>query len=303
MALLTRSIKKYKAMRILLLAMGLPIFAACSAAGLFRGYERFDGQRALSLVAEQLAFGPRIPGTPEIEDTRQWIEKQLSESGWRSRRECFQHAGVQLCNLIAKPVDDSSSEGRRIVLGAHYDTRRMADLDPDFPSHPVPGANDGASGVAVLLELARVLNPSSLESDLTLYFFDGEDQGNLEGWDWSVGARYAAEQLNSTPAVVVIVDMVGDRDLELFIERNSTRILADEIWSTAGGLGYESFIPEPKYSIIDDHIPFLQKGIDVVEIIDFDYPAWHTTGDTLDKVSAESLFEIGHTLQVWLQEQ
>ncbi len=286
-----------------MLLLCLAALSACDRLSPSNADVRFDGERALNLVAEQLAFGPRIPGTPEIELTRRWIEAELEGTGWDTRRECFQHMGVQLCNLIATPGKGAGPEAQAIVLGAHYDTRRVADLDPVFPSQPVPGANDGASGVAVLLELARVLDPTRIESNLTFYFFDGEDQGNLDGWSWSVGAQYAAAQLTSTPDLVIIVDMVGDRDLQVFIERNSTRSLADEIWSTAHDLGYDAFIPEVKYTIIDDHVPFLQRGIDVVEIIDFDYPAWHTIGDTLDKVSAESLFEIGHTLQVWLEER
>jgi Zn-dependent M28 family amino/carboxypeptidase len=189
----------------------------------------------------------------------------------------------------------------QIILGAHYDTRMFADNDPD-PSkqlEPVPGANDGASGVAVLLELARVLPADS--APVWLVFFDAEDNGRIEGWDWILGSQAFVEGLEFQPEAAVIVDMIGDADQNIYIERNSDPALVQEIWNIAAELGYEqSFIPRPKYSMLDDHTPFLQAGIPAVDIIDFDYPYWHTSEDTVDKVSAESLEVVGITLQEWI---
>ena len=289
-------------MRILLVAMLLvPGSTACAVKSPLVASEIFSGEKALRLISEQLDIGPRIPGSGEIETARQWIEKELKQLGWQSERQCFDHQGIEICNIIASPNGQSGEGGEGIVLGAHYDTRRIADLDLINPNMPVPGANDGASGVAVLLELARVIQPEMLKSNLTLYFFDAEDQGRIDGWDWSVGASYAAQELKAKPDLIIIVDMVGDKELQLYRERNSTRELSDEIWSHADELGFTGFVHEIKYTIIDDHVPFLNKGIPAVEIIDFEYPAWHTTADLLDQVSAESLFQVGRTLQVWLE--
>jgi len=194
-------------------------------------------------------------------------------------------------------------------MGAHYDTRLYADHDPDPANHtqPVPGANDGASGVAVLLELGRVL-PERLaqledhQGQIWLAFFDAEDNGRIAGWDWIMGSRRFVEQMTEKPEAVVIVDMIGDADLNAYIERNSAIEIRDQIWRIAYGLGYgEQFIYEIKYSMTDDHTPFLEAGIPAVDIIDFDYPYWHTVADTPDKVSAASLQAVGHTLVTWIE--
>jgi glutaminyl-peptide cyclotransferase len=208
--------------------------------------------------------------------------------------------GHPIYNIIAKRNDQSP----QIVLGAHYDTRFFADNDPDLTkrSQPVPGANDGASGVAILLELAR-----SLPKDIIptwLVFFDTEDNGRLDGWDWILGSRAFAEEIKIAPRAVVIVDMIGDADLNIYLEKNSNLAIRTEIWSTAEKLGYgDVFINKEKYSMEDDHTPFLEAGIPAVDIIDFDYPYWHTTLDTPDKVSAKSLQAVGETLWNWIIEQ
>ena len=189
-----------------------------------------------------------------------------------------------------------------IILGAHYDLRSFADQDPDpnMRRHPVPGANDGASGVAVLLELAWDI-PTDLEKNIWIVLFDAEDNGNIPGWDWILGSRGFVDGLTTQPEAVVIVDMIGDADLNIYKEINSNAHLVNEIWNIANELGYQQFLPEYKYEIIDDHIPFIQEGIPAVDIIDFDYPYWHTTSDTLDKVSMESLDVVGETLLAWLK--
>jgi Zn-dependent M28 family amino/carboxypeptidase len=177
----------------------------------------------------------------------------------------------------------------------------FADEDPDPMKQlePVPGANDGASGVAVLLELSRVLPQDIVPT--WLVFFDAEDNGRIQGWDWILGSRAFVMDLDAHPNAVVIVDMIGDADLNIYKERNSNQDIVNEIWAVAAKLGYEQvFIPELKYSMIDDHTPFLDAGISAIDIIDFDYPYWHTTHDTVDKVSAESLSIVGSTLQEWI---
>jgi len=173
------------------------------------------------------------------------------------------------------------------------------DPTPGMQAEPVPGANDVASGVAVLLELARTLPEDSAPT--WLVFFDAEDNGHIEGWDWILGSRAFAEEIDIAPRAVVIVDMIGDADLNIHLEKNSDKEIRAEIWSAAESLGYaDKFINQEKWNMLDDHTPFLEKGIPAVDIIDFDYPYWHTTQDTPDKVSAESLKAVGDTLLLWI---
>ncbi len=123
-------------------------------------------------------------------------------------------------------------------------------------------------------------------------------------WPWSVGADYVAGHLDRQPAAVIVVDMVGDHPQDFYYERNSDKDLQQQIWAVAARLGYsQQFIPQYKYDMTDDHTPFLQRGMKAIDIIDFDYPYWHTTQDTADKVFPDSLERIGRTLQTWLQEE
>jgi Zn-dependent M28 family amino/carboxypeptidase len=164
------------------------------------------------------------------------------------------------------------------------------------------GANDGASGVAVLLELARSLNKQKLRNEVWLTFFDAEDNGGLDGWQYSAGSEFLAEHLSEVPETVIVVDMIGDADQQIYMERNSTPELKEKLWSLAAHLGYSAyFIPQVKWPITDDHIPFLRRGYAAVDVIDFDYPYWHTTQDTADKVSAVSLERVGRVLQTFLE--
>lgn len=261
------------------------------------GQKSFDGPRALADVEAQVGFGPRTPGSEGHARIQEWIREQLSQAGWESRLQTADMLGQPVENIIAY----RGEEVPQIILGAHYDTRMLADNDPDPAKQlePVPGANDGASGVAVLLELARVLPEDSLP--VWLVFFDAEDNGRIPGWDWILGSRAFVDALEFQPEAAVIVDMIGDADLNIYMERNSNRDLVLEIWGVAAELGFEKFfIQEIKWSMLDDHTPFLEAGIPAVDIIDFDYPYWHTTADTVDKVSAESLEVVGRTLQEWI---
>lgn len=260
----------------------------------------FDGQRAYGDVQTQVAFGPRIPGSAGHEQILKWMQAELELAGWQVEIQESEALGHPIKNILAKKND----EPPQIILGAHYDTRMFADSDPDPANHaePVPGANDGASGVAVLLELARSLPEHTVP--IWLVFFDAEDNGRIPGWDWILGSRQFVENNPIQPEAVIIVDMIGDADLNIYRERNSDVVLTNEIWQTARSLGYENqFIDEYKHSMLDDHTPFLEAGIPAVDIIDFDYPYWHTIQDTPDKVSAESLKAVGETLLAWVMGQ
>jgi len=284
------------------LAVALAVLAAAIGAGCASSREArpFDGQRAYELVAQQLEFGPRIPGSDGSRRAGEWIQQELKEAGWEIKIQSFNYHGIELRNFIgmAGPADDPP-----VVLGAHYDTRPKADQDPSDPAAPVPGANDGGSGVAVLLELAAAMPPDTLPRAVWMVFFDAEDSGGIEGWDWILGSSHFVETLEAEIESAVVVDMVGDADLRLPLELNSTGTLQQEIWLTAQTLGYSAFVAEPGPSILDDHTPFLRAGIPAVDIIDFEYPPWHTQADTLDKVSPASLEQVGRTLQTWLSRQ
>jgi glutaminyl-peptide cyclotransferase len=260
----------------------------------------FDGSRAYEDVQTQVAFGSRVPDTEGHVKIQDWMREELEAAGWQVEIQESEALGHSIENVVAK----KSNQPPQIIIGAHYDTRMFADNDPDVAQHAnfVPGANDGASGVAVLTELARSLPADTVP--VWLVFFDAEDNGRIEGWDWILGSREFVANNPLQPRAVIIIDMIGDADLNIYKERNSNQGLTDEIWQVARGLGYEdTFIPEYKHSMLDDHTPFLEAGIPAVDIIDFDYSYWHTVQDTPDKVSAESLQTVGETLRVWITQQ
>jgi glutaminyl-peptide cyclotransferase len=257
----------------------------------------FSGSRAYADVQTQVSMGERTPGSAGHVQIREWMRVELESAGWDVDIHQTERMGHPIYNVIAKRGDAEPE----IILGAHYDTRFVADNDPNpnKQDEPVPGANDGASGVAVLLELARTLPEDA--PPVWLVFFDAEDNGRIEGWDWILGSRAFVEEIPVRPRAVVIVDMIGDADLNIHLERNSNKELRAEIWATAEELGYgDIFINTEKFSMLDDHTPFLQAGIPAVLLIDFDYPYWHTVEDTVDKVSPESLEAVGKTLLHWL---
>lgn len=258
----------------------------------------FDGQAAYQDVIRQMDFGPRVPGSTAHSYAVAYILAELKKAGWDAAVAEASINGQTAQNILAK-----RGSGAITLLGAHYDSRQYADQDPD-PSHrsePVPGANDGASGVAVLLELARTL-PKMPNQQIWLVFFDLEDQGDINSQAWTEGASAFAANLKERPQKVIILDMIGDASLDIYYERNSSPDISQSIFQVAASLGYQNeFIQQYKFSMLDDHTPFIQQGIPAVDLIDFDYPYWHTTADTADKVSAKSLQAVGDTIWTWLQ--
>lgn len=259
----------------------------------------------MPLVEQQMALGPRTPGSEAHEKFIDQTVEILTAEGWEVRCEEERYQGKTVRNIIAERGMDNS-EGKWIVVGAHYDSRITADQEkpPANQQLPVPAANDGASGVAVLLGLAKTL-PKDLNKRITLTFFDAEDQGRVMGWpDWCLGSRLLAEQygqLERRPDAVIVIDMIGDADLNIYREKNSDQALTDELFSIAAKLGYsKQFINEPKYNMYDDHVPFIEQGIPAADLIDFDYPWWHTLGDTADKLSESSLQAVYNVLFTWL---
>ncbi|CAG0996311.1 partial Aminopeptidase YwaD, partial [Anaerolineae bacterium] len=203
------------------------------------------------------------------------------------------------------------------------------DPDPLLQGDPVLGANDAASSASVLLEMAEMVNDHyeiTENNQIWLVFFDAEDNGRIPGWDWILGSRYMAthlDQLGVTPEdfnLMILFDMVGEADIDreyigldmvtekvgqkFYYERNSINNAPEytaALWQLAAELGFaDQFVAEPRYTITDDHLPFIEQGIPAVDIIDFDYPYWHTTADTLDKLSAISLDRVGSVVEMYL---
>ena len=260
---------------------------------------RFDGQQAYKYALDQCAIGPRPPGTPAIQKTRDYIVQNLQANGWTVEQQKFTYQGVDGVNFIGK-----RGSGPVTILGAHYDTRPVADQDPDPAKQktPIMGGNDGASGVAVLLELARAWRDAPPPGETWLAFFDLEDSGELNGWPWGVGSDYMAGHLTTKPQRMILVDMVGDSDQQIYLERTSDQKLLNQIFDVAQGLGYgQWFIRQPRHALLDDHTPFLQRQIPAVDIIDFDYPYHHTTADDCTKIAADSMGRVGKTLELFMK--
>jgi len=263
----------------------------------------FDGNSAYSYLEGQCEFGPRPPGSQNLSDCRHFISTGLETLGWTVFLQNFTYLGTECSNIIAKWSVISDAP---LLLGAHYDTRPLATSDtPENQSKPILGANDGASGVAVLLELARIL-PESSRDLVELAFFDAEDSGGINGWEWIRGStHYVSELSESRKASIqamILVDMVGDANLRLPKEGSSTDSLQNDVWDVANTLNYsQTFLNQAGSSILDDHSPFLEAGIPALDIIHIPFPwYWHTLEDTPDKCSAESLQKVGEVLETFI---
>lgn len=259
---------------------------------------KFDSSRAWEHLRRQVAFGPRPAGSGALADCRRYLLSELKSSGLAGREQPFSAdtpvGKLAMVNIIA------TIPGRRadrIIIASHYDTKL-------FREFRFVGASDGASSTAALLELGRVLKARPGEFTIELLFLDGEEAVNRD-WrdpDNTYGSRYyvrAAKESGTLPGIkaVVLLDMIGDRNLTIRRDTNSTRWLTDIIWASAHRLGYSSqFLAEDFTIAGDDHFPFMAAGVPAVDIIDLDYPAWHTPQDDLDQVSARSLQIVGDVI-------
>jgi Zn-dependent M28 family amino/carboxypeptidase len=254
----------------------------------------FDSNRAWTDLERQVAFGPRPAGSPALAKCREYIEAQLKAMKVAYREQTFDAmtpAGtIRMTNVIATIPGRRSD---RLVIASHYDTKRFAEFK-------FLGASDAASSTAAALELARVLITRPNEYTIELLFLDGEEAVNTE-WrdpDNTYGSKYyvkAAQQAGTLASLkaLILLDMVGDRDLDIRPDTNSAPWLNQIVWSSAARLGYAStFIPQP-FTVEDDHLPFVEARVPSIDIIDLDYPQWHTAQDDLDHVSARSLPIVG----------
>lgn len=264
-----------------------------------------DAARTFAHLTAQVDCGPRTPSSPGAECCRRYIMAHLRQFTPRVGTQAFQVRdpygpdSLRLFNVVANFYPERAY---RILLGAHYDTRPWADRDSGAArEQPVPGANDGASGVAVLLEVAQALSAWDPGIGIDLVFFDGEDYGKEGELDYyCMGSKHFVRTMGTyRPRAMILVDLVGDRDLRIPIEGNSQRAapqLVDVLFGVAAELGVRQFVRVPGPALYDDHIAFLQAGIPAVDLIDFDYPAWHTTRDLPDQCAPESVGAVARVL-------
>ena len=254
----------------------------------------FDAQKAFAHVEKLVAIGPRPPGSQGIHRAQEYIRRELEKCGCNVEEDDF-HAStplgrVPMKNLLVKIPGRSSSV---VMLMTHYDTKRI----PDFV-----GANDGGSSTGLMLELARLLCGKKSALTLWIAFVDGEEA--FVEWsdtDGTYGSRQLAAKLALSGELkrvkaVILADLVGDRDLDIRRDSNSTRWLTDLVWETAARLGYQKYFLSESTTMNDDHIPFTRRGVPAVDIIDLDYPSWHTPADRLDQISPRSLGIVGHVI-------
>lgn len=281
--------------------------AACGGDGGPPPAKEFDGNAAMTAVNAQVAFGPRVPGTKGHAQMAQWLDSLVRtktdsvvvQRWWHHPK--GRTDSIEMINIIAR-VNPQATQ--RVLYLAHWDTRPRADGGGSKDSvTPIPGANDGGSGVAVLLGVLDALKKQPPAVGVDLVFLDGEDYGQFgpPQVDVLIGSKYYAQHPVSAekPIFGVLFDMVGDRDLRLPKEPNSLIAVPDVVemvWKTAASMGYgHIFVDEPYGGpITDDHIPLLEAGMRVIDVIDIDYASWHTTADTPDKLSAASLEAVGN---------
>jgi glutaminyl-peptide cyclotransferase len=281
----------------------LPVLSSCQN----QVIPEFNEKNAFQYLEKQCEFGARVPGTEAHSKCRDYLVATLQKYADRVMQQPFQaimeqdKRSVTCYNIIA---NFNSSKTNRILLCAHWDSRPWADRDPDPANQkkPVPGADDGASGVAVLLEIARIINITQPKYGVDIVFFDAEDFGTYGQNDtWALGSKQFAQNAmrNYHPEFAILLDMIGDADQQIYIEQNSyqyARKIVDRVWKIADQMGIHEFIPEVKFDVYDDHLNLLEIGIPAIDIIDFEYQYWHTVEDTPDKCSPKSLDNVGRVL-------
>jgi len=292
-------------MRSGLLKLFLPVLLA-SACVSFQGADRsslpaVSGARALEHVRALVEMGPRPPGSVAIEKSRSYVISHLESLGYHLERDAFEartpYGPKPMVNLIARPRGE---EREVIVLATHYDTKFMEGTR-------FVGANDGGSGTGLLLELARALVVRKGKFDCWLVFLDGEEAFvEWSTFDSTYGSRHLARKwkdqgVTSRIRAFVLLDMIGDRNIDILRDKNSTPWLLDLVWETAREIGLANILSPLETHISDDHIPFLDVGVAAVDLIDMNYPPWHTEDDTLDKISADSLEKVGRLVVAMLQ--
>lgn len=279
----------------------------------------FNADSAYSYVARQVAFGPRVPNSVAHKAAGDWLSSELSRHGFKVTEQkatlkAFDGTLLNARNIFGQINPEA---GERILLLSHWDSRPWADKDPD-PSkrkHPVDGANDGASGVGVLLEIARQLSQVSTSRGIDILFVDAEDWGDDGDEDsWALGTKYFAQNppvKGYAPHGAILLDMVGGQDAvfcrEYFSERSAPQ-LTEDLWKRAHSLGYGEMFPNRMgTAVMDDHVQLIRNGIPAIDIIEYHpdgntgfNPRWHTSQDNLEGISRNTLEAVGKTLMDFL---
>ncbi len=265
----------------------------------------FSGERALAYTADVVAFGPRVSGSDAIEQTRQYIETTLQGFGYTVTRDEFTATtplgSVQMANLVVVvPAADGAPDGPAIVLAGHYDTKQ-------FDQFEFVGANDAGSSTGILLEFGRVLSENKLTLPVWLVFFDGEEAFvEWNATDGRYGSKYMAQRMQAAGELdqigaMILLDMIGDADLSFPKDGNSTGWLNDIVWQTAASIGHGDVFDDGfPHFMEDDHLPFTERGVAAIDLIDFNYgPAnrnWHSPFDTMDKLGPVGFQAVGETV-------
>ncbi len=306
--------------------MSLPVFASCTSRNTGEAEDdtgtlssspaiTFNTDSAFKYLKNQVDFGPRVPGTAAHAACREWLADELRRHGAqvevrKSPVTTYKGENFTAYNIFASYNPDAEE---RLLLLAHYDTRPWADSDSDSANHlrPIDGANDGASGVSVLLELARAFNTTNPGRGIDILFVDVEDSGSHDDEDsWALGTREfacdaAARGYN--PSQAILLDMVGGKDARFYREYFSENVapqLLSELWNTADRSGYsERFVNKQGGAVTDDHLELIKVGIPAIDIIEFNQasatgfsPTWHTMDDNISNIDPESLKAVGQTL-------
>ncbi len=280
----------------------------------------FNADSAYSYVKRQVDFGPRVPNTDAHRAAGLWLASELRRHGAHVRElpadlMAFDGTLLKTKNILGSFNPEAED---RVLLVAHWDSRPWADNDPDESRRrePVPGANDGASGVGILLEIARQLGAKAPANGVDILLVDAEDWGDTGRDDsWALGSRQFASQMPQgyiPPRCGILLDMVGGKDAvfrkEQFSQYYAPQLVSD-LWATASSIGFgDRFSNEPGGYITDDHIEFIRRGIPVIDIIEYDPETvfnnrWHTTSDNMDGIDAATLDAVGSTVMTWLRKQ
>ena len=300
----------YSTTPIFLLALASTMLVSCrraeSATAREKISDEFSGEKALAHVQHLVDLGPHPPASDAIEKARDYIVNQLRTSGWQTTKQPFTdqtpRGKVRFVNLIARFTRGKAETAPMFLLCTHYDTKT-------FDTFRFVGANDGGSSTGLLLELARVLGQHpNLAAKTEVVFFDGEEAyENFSATDGLYGSRYFAKQLFESKTAKqfrggILFDMVGDRSLDITLPPDSPPQMTHDIFASADALKLRNYFTYFDRSILDDHAPLNQIGIPTIDIIDFDYPPWHTAEDTIDKLSAQSLQIVGSVAAYYLSE-
>ncbi len=289
-----------------LLFVVMIVFASCQSDANITP-PQFNAQRAFGYLEQQVAFGPRVPGTKASADCRNFFYEIFDslqipvDSQSFIFFDLYSQTNIPMVNVIGSFV--SNPKNPTVVLMAHYDSRPRTDYpsNPELKNNPIDGASDGASGVAVLLEIAQMCAEKKPELNIDFVFVDGEDWGKSGDIQfYMLGSKeFARKGIRGKYKFGIILDMIGDKDLTIYREQyseNNAKALNDLIFETAKKLKVNGFIDSLKYAISDDHLSLITAGIPAVDIIDFDYKYWHTEFDTPENCSAESLESVGLVL-------